>query len=224
MKRTGTKKGVGVGKIIKLVVAVMMCMVVLVNFTFTTKAAMVFESTTDMNKQYTNIYSMYTPLTVTEGVLWWKKNVTYTMSAKFNRAVRIMVDNLSDTWEWKGSKSKISSLDIGVSEQVTVSSVKSYNVALDLGLKVPVKSVEISGKLGGSYTNSKTFSKTSQRSAEIHLDRNSAAGYYAVIAAVNADIFNESLTKNGKQYTSGKVLKFANPNLYKKVHYSRAPF
>ncbi len=42
MKRTGTKKGVGVGKIIKLVVAVMMCMVVLVNFTFTTKAAMIF--------------------------------------------------------------------------------------------------------------------------------------------------------------------------------------
>lgn len=225
MKRTGTKKGVGVGKIIKLVVAVMMCMVVLVNFTFTTEAAKVLETTTNTNKQYTNIYSMYTNFTVTEGCLWWKEKVKYSMEAKFNSAKLIMVQNLSGLKYWAGSNSEAQEVKIGVSKQVTIEKTTSIQVCGKLKLSVPIKAVEVAGELGGSYTNTKTFQKTLGTSSEYTINRSSKAGYYAVIACIEADVFDVKVTNNNtKKVSNGKMLKYSSSHLIERLYRKNSAF
>ncbi|MDE6698521.1 MAG: hypothetical protein K2J91_03485 [Lachnospiraceae bacterium] len=67
MKREGTKTGKRVERKIQLIIAVMMCFVIAACYYTEVNAAKVVESTTDPNKQYTNIYSMYTTIHTTEG-------------------------------------------------------------------------------------------------------------------------------------------------------------
>ena len=225
MKKTGTKKGVGVGKIIKLVVAVMMCMVVLVNFTFTTKAAKVLETTTNTNKQYTNIYSMYTNFTVTEGCFLWKKIVSYNMSAKFDSAKLIMIENLSGVKYWNGENSYLNRMKVGISKQISVAKTTSTQVSKELGFVVPMKAEEVAKKLGGSYTNAKTYSKTIGTSLEYTINRSSKAGYYAVIACIGADAFNVKVTNNNtKKVSNGKMLKYSSPYLIERLYRKNSAF
>lgn len=218
MKREGTKTGKRVERKIQLIIAVMMCFVIAACYYTEVSAAKVVESTTDTNRQYTNIYSMYTTIRTTEGALWWKKDVTYTMSAKFNSAKLIMLQNLSGTKKWNGKNSDAVSLAIGVSKQTTVSKTYSYEITGELGFSVPLKAVEISGKLGGSYSNAITYERTVGTNSVYTLNRNSKAGYYAVISAINADLFDVTLNRDGKEYSKGKILKYASPVPYERLY------
>ncbi|MDE6208816.1 MAG: hypothetical protein K2M73_03960 [Lachnospiraceae bacterium] len=218
MKREGTKTGKRVERKIQLIIAVMMCFVIAACYYTEVNAAKVVESTTDPNKQYTNIYSMYTTIHTTEGALWWKKDVTYTMSAKYNSAKLIMLQNLSGTKKWNGKNSDAVSLAIGISKQTTVSKTYSYDITGEVGFSVPLKAFEISSKLGGSYSNSATYEKTVGTNSVYTLNRSSQAGYYAVVSVINADLFDVSLSKDGKEYTKGKMLKYASPAPYERLY------
>ncbi|MDE6698522.1 MAG: hypothetical protein K2J91_03490 [Lachnospiraceae bacterium] len=142
------------------------------------------------------------------------------MSEKFNSAKLIMISNLSGTMHWDGSASKSPSMTIGISKQQTVAKTYSFSMTSELGFQVPIKSLEISAKLGGSYTSAKTYERAIGTSAVYTLDKSSDAGYYAIIAAVNADVFDVTLTQNGNTCSRGKMLKYESTNTYKKLYYS----
>lgn len=75
MKEQKGRKNVGKKglKKLRVFIACIVCIAVIIPAAMQAEAAKVLESTRDTNKQYTNIYSMYTSFTVTEGSLWWKK-------------------------------------------------------------------------------------------------------------------------------------------------------
>lgn len=221
MKEQKGRKNVGKKglKKLKVFIACIVCIAVIIPAAMQAEAAKVLESTRDTNKQYTNIYSMYTSFTVTEGALWWKKTVNYNMSAKFNSAQLILINNLSGTKYWAGSKSDAIEMKIGISRQVSVKKTTSVEVSGSLGLNVPIKAVEVSGKLGGSYTKAETFEKTLGTSSEYTLSRNSKAGYYAVIAYIEADKFDVKVFNcKTKETSTGQILKYNSNHLIERLY------
>lgn len=209
----------------KAITSVIMCIIMLISFSVNANAYIkVLESTSDPNKQHTNIYSMYTSFTVTTGALWWKKQTNIQMTAKFNSAKVIMLGNLSGTISWAGSKSQSPSMSLGISQQQTVQETYSYSLTSELGYKAVLEGAEVSRNLGGNYTYAKTYEKTSGTSLEYTLDRSSAAGYYAIICAVNADLFDVTLVKDGATYSTGKMLKYQLSHPYKKLYFKNKSF
>ena len=174
--------------------------------------------------QFTNMYSKYSYFKTTEGALWWKKTHRYTFYAKFEKGYIIQLKNLSDTYEWNGANDYRPSMMLQISKTTTVSSTKSWSVTAELGFEVPVEAVTISGKLGGSYTSEKTYTTENTKASEHPLDRTSAKGYYAIVAAVKGDLFNVDVTKNGKSVRGGKLLKYTTSKPYIMIRYSEREF
>lgn len=221
MKEQKGRKNVGKKglKKLRVFIACIVCIAVIIPAAMQAEAAKVLESTRDTNKQYTNIYSMYTSFTVTEGSLWWKKTVNYNMSATFNSAKLIMLGNLSGTKYWAGPNSNSVGLKLGVSRGVSIAKTTSVGVSGELGLRVPIKAVDVSGKLGGTYTKAETFEKTIGTSSQYTLNRSSRAGYYAVIAYIEADVFDVKVTNSKTKETSkGQILKYSSPYVIERLY------
>lgn len=92
--------------------------------------------------------------------------------------------NLSGTTYWN-QNGYASSATITYSTSQTVSSSTSKTISGSLGLKVPIKAVEISGELGYSSTKTTTFSYSESAAHTRTLDRNSPTGYYSLQATHN---------------------------------------
>lgn len=206
---------------LRRMLAVMLTLVVLMGKGMNTYAATKIETS---STQFTNIYSKYSSFETTEGSMWWKKTHRYTFYAKFEKGYIIQLKNLSDTYEWKGANDYRTSLVVCVSRATTVSSTKSWSVTAELGFEVPVEAVTIGGKLGGSYTSEKTYQIEELRSSEHPLDKTSPKGYYAIVSAVKADLFNVDVTKDGEDAKGGKLLKYTTEQPYIMLRYSQREF
>lgn len=152
----------------------------------------------------------------------------YTGEARYNfKSWIVNLQNMSGTKYWdnyKNARKTAQSVEIGVSKNRTASSTKSYTVSGQVGLPVPKNASIVSGKIGGSYTNSKTYSKTVGTSSAYTINTNSKNGYYAVVHAVNADEYTVRLKKNGYSCSSGKMLRYQTTNGYERLRYSSKAF
>lgn len=160
------------------------------------------------------------------GFLWLNKD-TYKAKATYSSSCIVLLENLSGTKYWgnyKNAQKTAQSMQIGISKQITVSKTTSVGVTGSIGLKVPVKAAEVSGSIGGSYTNSKTYSKTVGTSSAYTINTSSKNGYYAVTHAANCDIYSVKITKNGCSYSSGSLVRFASANGYEKLWYKSTAF
>lgn len=99
---------------------------------------------------------------------------------------RIYLKNISGTTYWDGGRYSATGV-VEISRTEKVSSTNAWQVSGDLGFKVPVKAAEVSGKLGGSYSKSKTYTTSDNQRHARTLDRQSPPGYYSLQAAINAD-------------------------------------
>lgn len=139
----------------------------------------------------------------------------------------IMLKNLSGTKQWnnyKNAQHTAQSMSIGISSSRTAESTKSYTISKSSGLSVPLEAAKISAQIGGSYTNAKKYAKTVGTSSAYTINTNSKNGYYAITHCVNADRYNVKLSKNGKNYSSGKLLRYGSVNGYEKLWYSTSSF
>ncbi len=206
---------------LKKALAITMTLVMGISLTVTSYAASTIKTTKTQN---TNIYSMYTSFNYTEGSLWWKKTHKANFYAKFSKGYIIQLKNLSHTYEWNGSKDYRNSLTLQISKSMTVSETNSWSLTGELGFKVPVKVVEIAGKLGGSYSSEKTFSGMDACSSENILDKTAPKGYYALVAALKADLFNIEVTEGSKSLGTGKLLKYSTNKPYIMLRYDTRDF
>lgn len=92
--------------------------------------------------------------------------------------------NLSGTTYWNQNGYSPTGT-ITYTQTITVGSSTSKTISGNLGLKVPVKAVEISGQVGFSSTTTKTFSVAEAGAHSRTLDRTSPTGYYSLQATHN---------------------------------------
>ena len=212
-------------KIFKALLSIVFSVIIVVSLNVNTTAKpitkiKVIESTT--KKQYTNIYSVYKRFKVPSSLFFWKKD-TYYLYAKFNSAKKIMVKDITGAIEWNGPSKEVPYIDIIYSNEISVSKTTSVELTKNIGVGVSIKAVEVSQQLGGSIMNAITFEEKDILTLSTRVDEKSPKGYYGIIAAVNADLFNITLEKGDKTYT-GKLLKLQSPNPYLTVYYSKSSY
>lgn len=140
---------------------------------------------------------------------------------------KILLKNLSGTHRWnnyRNAQQTAQSMEVGISSTITASSTKSYTISKSSGLSIPLEAAKISSEIGGSYTNSKTYQKTTGTSAAYTINTKSLNGYYAVTHCINADRYNVKLNRNGSSYSSGKLLRYEKTNGYRELWYSTSSF
>jgi hypothetical protein len=175
---------------------------------------------------YSGKYSVSGSWSERNGFLWLNKD-TYTFTGSYASSFIVLLNNLSGTKYWgnyKNQQKTAQSMTIGVHKETTVSKSSSWTISASVGFEIPVKAAKICGELGGSYTNSKTYAKTEGTSSAYVIDTNSKNGYYAVTHAANCDSYNITLKKNGSNYSSGKLIRFAGTNGYERLWYSSTYF
>lgn len=160
------------------------------------------------------------------GFLWLNTD-KYTGTATYDHSFIVLLNNLSGTKRWENynnAKKTAQSLEIGISKEVTVSKTYSYEISGGVGFEVPVKAAKVSGEIGGSYTSSKTYSKTVGTSSAYLINTSSKNGYYAVTHAANCDAYDVNIKKNGSYYDSGMLIRYASSNGYERLWYSTSAF
>lgn len=132
----------------------------------------------------------------TGALLWkteWKAN-----ASKHSSMSRLFFRNLSGTTYWGQKATKA---EIKITSTKTVSSTKTHTKSAELGLKVPVKAVEVSGKIGGSSSNAVTYTASNSASHARTLDRSSPKGYYSLQSTMNASKYKVKMyKKDGSSY------------------------
>lgn len=189
---------------------------------------MLASSITDVNAAYgyCGIKSMSGSWTERSGFLWLNKD-TYKYTATYSSSFITLLYNMSGTKYWGNygnANATAQKMEIGISKTTTVGETKAYKVSAEVGLQVPVKAATVSGKIGGDYSNSKTYQKTIGTNSAYTIDTKSKNGYYAVEHAINCDAYKVSIKKNGSSYSSGQLIRYESHNGYEMLYYSKSSF
>lgn len=184
-----------------------------ITFTIDTKAALVQKGTSEWQEK--------------SGWWLWEKT-TYYKSYNYledSYYYRLYFKNLSGTTYWDPNGPS-SSASISITSTQSVAETKSWSISGEIGLKVPVKAVEIAGKIGGSYSNSKTYTVSNSAIHARALDKNSPKGFYSLQAAMDADEYYLSVYSKDKASSSysyqgsGNLLKYRANDTYVYLRYT----
>ncbi len=160
-------------------------------------------------------YMGYKDFKKTTGALWWKNTTYYRQKIyRVNRANSYYIATLkylSTSLRWDGPKANSTSQSIAVSQGITISKTTSKTFTGNIGLKIPVKSVDFT--FGGSYssTKSKTTTRSDTQTYTATLTKKDKAGYYTWEARINFDKYRLDVYKKN---SSGKYNSFVGSGYY----------
>lgn len=129
---------------------------------------------------------------------------------------------LRGTTYWDPSLSSSAALSITTTQ--TVSSANSNTISANLGLKVPIKALELAGQVGYSNTSAYTYTQSNSITHTRTLDRNCPKGYYSLQSTVDADEYEVDLyLKDGASYfynNTGRFVSFRKTTPYLYLRYT----
>lgn len=151
----------------------------------------------------------------------------YNSEAYYKSSFIVLLEKLSDTIYWgnyKNMEKSAQSLTLGVSKSTTVSKTNAWTITGSVGKQVPSAAETISKSIGGSYTRSKTYTKTVGTSSAYLINTESKNGYYCVTHAQNCDCYNITVYRNDKLYSTGEMIRYQSDDGYQKLWWSSTPF
>ena len=206
---------------LKKVVALVLTFILSMGLSMNTYAATTIERT---EEQFTSTYGMYKSFNYTTGWGLWKKTHKAYFDATFKKGYIIQLKRITSVINWEGANDERQSLTFSISKSVNVSKSESWTNTVQVGGKLTILGQEIAPTLGGSYTEKTTYTREQIQSLACTLDRKSSAGYYALVSAVNADMFDVVVYEGGEKQGQGDLLKYAAKTPYIKLRYEKSQF
>lgn len=160
--------------------------------------------------------------------IWFASLVwdVYSSEAYYKSSFIVLLEKLSDTVYWgnyKNQQRTAQSMTLGVSKQTTVSKTTSWTITGSVGKSVPEPAKTIAKNLGGSFTRSRTYTKTTGTSSAWTINTESQNGYYCVTHVQNCDCYDITTYRNDKLYSTGEMIRYQSEDGYQKLWYSVTP-
>lgn len=113
------------------------------------------------------------------------------VKADFYRGPKMFlyVKQLTGSVYWEGESSKVAQQTLSWSQEISVATTNSHSVSVQIGLKVPIKAVDLSIQVGYQYTHQRTYTVAESQSHAVVLDRTSPQGYYCLSSFIDANLY-----------------------------------